>query len=747
LQITNKDQGPAAQPAAGGAAAPAGAAQQAQPRAVWELPNRPVSADDPLLKCLVLLTRLYNRPFSAETLSAGLPLVDSRLTPELFERAAERAGLAARVLARDLDKLSPLVLPVVLLQADSRACILRRLTGEGRCEVVEPDTGGVAEIGLEELKKTYSGHLILVREKLQFDVRTEHSAVPRMKHWFWGVVEQAWPIYAEVLLASFLISLFALAMPLFIMNVYDRVVPNDTTETLWALAFGVLVVFAFDFGMRMMRGYMVDIAGKRIDVILSANIFEKALGMKMEARPASIGSFASNIHEFEAFREFITSATITALVDVPFVFVFIAVIFWLGGPLGIVPLLAVPFIVLAGVILQRRLRDIIQDTFRCAAQKQGLLIESLGAIETVKALSAEGMLQRKWEQMIGVISRLGIKARTLSSAIVNISMSVQQVAGVALVVVGVYLIAERELTVGALVACTILNTRALAPLGQVAGLMTRYHQSLSALTTLQNMMVLPVERPPNKSFVQRPGIRGEIEFRNVTFAYPNKEVPALTNVSFRIGAGERVGVIGRIGSGKSTIEKLILGLYEPTSGSILIDGVDIKQIDPATLRRNVGYVPQDIVLFFGTVKENILYAAPYADDAAMIRAAEVAGVTEFVNQAAQGFDLHIGERGDGLSGGQRQAIAIARSLVLDPPIMVMDEPTNSLDNRSEENFKTKLDRALAGKTLLLVTHRASLLSLVPRLIVLDGGKIVADGPKEQVMQALAGGRVNVAKRT
>jgi len=723
-----------------------GEAQEAQAQSQWEIPKRTVSTDDPLLKCLVLLTRFYNRPFSEETLSAGLPLVDSKITPSLFERAADRAGLAAKVVARDLEKLSPLVLPVVVLLAEGRACILRHVSPEGVCEVAEPDTGGLARIALDELKKAYSGHVILVREKLQFDSRTAHSAVPRVTHWFWGVVKQAWPIYAEVLLASLLINLFALAMPLFIMNVYDRVVPNDTTETLWALAFGVLIVLAFDFGMRMMRAYLVDIAGKRIDVILSSNIFEKAMGMKMEARPASVGSFASNIQEFEAFREFITSATITALVDLPFVFIFIAVIFWVGGIIGLVPLMAVPVIILVGLILQRQLGEIIQTTFRCGAQKQGLLIESLSAIESVKSLSAEGVLQRKWEQLVGTISRLGIKARTLSSAIVNISMSVQQTAGVAVIVVGVYLIAERELTIGALVACTILNTRALAPLGQVAGLMTRYHQSMQALTTLNSVMQLPIERPENKSFVQRPIIRGEIEFRNVTFTYPGKQVPALAGVSFRVAPGERAAVIGRIGSGKSTLEKLILGLYEPTSGSILIDGVDIKQIDPATLRRNVGYVPQDIVLFFGTVKENILFAAPYADDVAMIHAAEVAGVTEFVNHAAQGFDLHIGERGEGLSGGQRQTIAIARSLVLDPPILIMDEPTNSLDNRSEENFKGKLDKVLTGKTLLLVTHRASLLSLVPRLIVLDNGKVVADGPKEQVMQALAGGRINVAKR-
>ncbi len=719
---------------------------EAQVNKQWEIPPAGVAADDPLLKCLVLLTRFFNHPFSAETLSAGLPLVDSRLTPALFVRAADRAGLTAKVTARELAKISPLVLPVVLLLKDSRACVLRKLKADGRCEIADPDTGGVVEKTLAELQPAYSGHAILVRQQLKFDSRTEHSAVPRVEHWFWGVVRQAWPIYGEVLLASLLINLFALVMPLFIMNVYDRVVPNETTETLWALVAGVFIVLGFDLGMRMLRGYLIDIAGKRIDVILSSNIFERSMGLRMEVRPASVGSFASNVHEFESFREFITSATITALVDLPFVFLFIGVIFWIGGWVGVVPLAAVPLIILVGLVLQRPLGEVILQTFRLAAQKQGLLIESLSSIETVKALSAEGLLQRKWEQLVGTIARLGIKARTLSSAIVNLSMSVQQFASVGVIVIGVYLIAERELTVGALVACTILTSRALAPLGQIAGLMTRYHQSVSALRTLQNIMQLPVERPANKSFVHRPGIRGEVEFRGVTFSYPGQQTPALQNVSFRLAPGERVGLIGRIGSGKSTIEKLVLGLYKPSSGSILVDGVDVNQIDPATLRKNIGYVPQDITLFYGTVKENILFSAPYADDAAMLSAAEIAGVTEFVHPSAKGFDLHIGERGDGLSGGQRQTVAIARALLLDPPLLIMDEPTNSLDNRSEEVFKRKLEKALPGKTFLLVTHRASLLTLVPRLIVLDGGRVVADGPKDQVMQALSGGKINVAKR-
>ena len=719
--------------------------QQVNPQAQWQLPPEVLSSGDPLLKCLALLTRFYNHAFSEETLSAGLPLDNGRLTPGLFSRAADRAGLHAKVVHRPLNKISALTLPAVLLLKDQRACILRSVTASGACEIIDADTGGARHTTLTELAASYSGHAILVHPKLTFDTRTEHSAVPRVDHWFWGVVVQAWPIYGEVLLASLLINIFALVMPLYTMNVYDRVVPNDTMETLWALSIGMLIVLVFDFVMRMLRGYLTDIAGKRIDVTLSANIFERAMGIRMEARPASVGAFSSYVSEFESFREFITSATITALVDLPFLIIFVVAIYMVGGWLALVPLITIPVVIIVSLILQRQLGAVIQESFRCGSQKHSVLIESLTAVETIKSIAAESVQQRRWEQLVGEVSKLSIKSKTLSQAIINSSNLIQQIAGVLIVVFGVYLINDRLLTVGALVACTMLNSRALAPLGQVAGLLARYHQSASSLRTLNSVMNLPLERPANKSFVHRPVIYGNIEFRDVTFTYPNHKVPALDHVSFKVAAGERVGLIGRIGSGKSTIEKLILGLYKPDTGSILVDGVDVNQIDPATLRRNIGYVPQDIVLFFGTVRQNILYASPYVEDAQMLRAAEIAGVTEFIHPAEQGFDLPIGERGEGLSGGQRQAVAIARALVLDPPMMVMDEPTNSLDNRSEENFKTRLGAAIDGKTFLLVTHRASLLSLVPRLIVMDGGKIVADGPKEQVMQALAGGKINVAR--
>ena len=699
-----------------------------------------------MLGCLAILARLEGVAVSADSLIAGLPLADNRLTPELFVRAAVRAGLSAKIVKRPLEAISNLVLPAVLLLEDKGALVLLRKGDNGKGTVILPESGtGESELDLDELQRQYTGYAIFTRPAHRFDARTAESGVPRARHWFWGVVSQAWPIYSEVLVASLLINLFALVMPLFTMNVYDRVVPNRAVETLWALTIGAGIVLGFDLLMRGLRGYFIDIAGKRIDVILSATIFEKVLGIRMAARPASVGAFASSLQEFEACREFLTSATITALLDLPFVLVFFVALFWVGGSLAWIPVLTLPVVIGVGVALQAPLAQVVQASQRHASQRQATLVETLVGLETIKFIGAQGATQRKWEQTIGHIAGLGMKSRLLSSAAVNFSAFAQQAAYLAVVVFGVYLIADDKLTTGGLIACTILTGRALAPLGQVAALISRYHQSSTALQSVDRMMNLPVERPLGQQFVDRPRLQGGIEFRNVTFSYPNQQIPALNNVSFKIAAGERVGVIGRIGSGKTTLEKLILGLYQPESGSILMDGTESRQLDPAALRRDIGYVPQDIVLFFGTVRSNIVMGAPYADDATVLRAAQIGGVSEFVDRHPQGFDLPVGERGEGLSGGQRQAIAIARAELLEPPVLLLDEPSSAMDNRSEEQLKARLEATLANRTLLLVTHRASLLSLVNRLIVMDGGKVVADGPKDAVLAALAGGKLHVAR--
>lgn len=714
---------------------------QAAASDVWDISPSARRACDPLLECLVQLTGWFGKPASAEALAAGLPVPDQGLTPDLFVRAAARGGFSAQIVRRPLDEISSLVLPAVLLLDGRQACVLVTKDDSGGLQLLQPESGGARETTLDELRASYSGHAIFVRPQVRLDARSEHSAVPRPKHWFWDAIARCWPIYAEVLIASLLINLFALVTPFFTMNVYDRVVPNLSVATLWVLTIGVVIVFGFDLLMRTLRAYFIDVAGKRIDVTLSVSLFAKVLGIRMADRPASVGAFANNVQEFESLREFVTSATITTLVDLPFALLFIMAMAWLGGPIAWVPLIAFPLIGGFGLALQRPLSRSIQESFRHSAQRQATLVETLAGLETVKSQRAEGPAQRRWEEAIGQLARLGLRTRLLSNTVINFSTFVQQLAYVAVVVWGVHLIAAEQLTVGGLIACTLLVGRVLAPLSQIAGLLTRYHHARTALSSIDRIMSLPDERPAAHEFVSRPRLQGAVEFRDVTFKYPGQEAAALSNVSFRIAAGERVALIGRIGSGKTSIEKLILGLHAPTSGSILIDGIESRQIDPVELRRDVGYVPQDIVLFYGSVRDNIVLGAPRIEDAAVLRAAEQAGVTEFVNLHPRGFAMQVGERGEAVSGGQRQAIAIARAYLLQPPILLLDEPSNAMDNRTEEQFKARLAQQLDGRTLLLITHRASLLSLVDRIIVMEAGRVAVDGPRDRVLAALAGGKV------
>jgi ATP-binding cassette subfamily C protein LapB len=719
-------------------------AARAEPCAAetWPLPAPAAGTDDPVLACLVVLTRLLERPTSAEVLKAGLPLSDDRMTPELAIRAAERAGLSARLVRRSLGRISDLTLPCMLLLENRGACVLVDLLPGERARVAMPEVGdGAIELPLADLAGRYAGYALFARPRLRFDRRADQLERGEAPGWFWGTLAQAWPIYAEVVLAAALINLFALASPLFIMNVYDRVVPNHATETLWVLAIGTATVFGFDFLLRNLRAYFVDSAARIADLKLASRIFEQVMGLRMAARPASAGAFANNLREFESLRDFFTAASVVTLVDLPFVLLFLTIVWLIGGPIALVPTIAVPLVIGFGLILQVPLNRIVRRTFQEAAQKHGVLVESINGLETIKSIRAEGRMQRNWEQFVRATATSGARARLLSGLGVNVSVLVQNLVTIGVVIFGVYRIGEGLLTVGGLVACTIITSRAMAPLAQVAGLLTRYHQARAAYDALDKVMALPVERPAQTRFLHRPQLRGEVAFRGVSFTYPGQKQPALDQVSFAIKAGERVGLVGRVGSGKTTIEKLVLGLYEPERGAVLIDGTDLRQIDPADLRRNIGCVLQDVVLFHGTIRDNITLGAPFVDDDAVLQAARTAGVEDFVARYPLGFDLNVGERGERLSGGQRQAVAIARALLLEPPILVFDEPSSAMDHSAEGRLKQRLEQVLPGKTLLLVTHRASLLSLVERLIVLDGGQVVADGARPDILKALAAGQI------
>jgi len=694
-------------------------------------------AEDSLLGALVALTKYYGRPYSINALRSGLPLEDGRLTPGLFIRAAARAGLSARVSQRPLEKIPEMILPVVLLLQGKEACILtKRLKKDGDeyAELIFPEAGGgVDSLPLEELAERYVGFSIFVKPEFQFEHRVEKQETQWAGSWFWGTLKSFWPTYSQVLLAAVLINSFALASPLFVMNVYDRVVPNQAEETLWVLAIGVALVILFDFVLKSLRAYFVDNTGKRADVLLSSRIFEQVLNLKLHAGPPSSGAFANRLREFESLREFFSSAAVVALVDLPFIFLFLAIIYLIGGPVVLPPAMAVPVVLLTGIVLQWPLRKAIGKEIDQKSQKHGVILETIGALETVKALGAESRMQRDWENYVGRAARTSLGARLIASGGINFSQMAIQLVTVGVILIGVYRIIENEMTVGGLIACTIIAGRAMAPLGQVAGLLSRLNQAMAALKSLNEIMSLPVERGAGKRFLSRPDVQGDIEFKEVVFAYPRSDLPSIKNISFRIRSGEKVAVIGPVGSGKTTIARLIAGFYEPSEGSVLLDGTDLRQIDPSDARSNIGMVMQEVILFQGSVRDNISIGAPFADDAMILEAAKLAGVHDFVSQHPQGYDWTVGERGQALSGGQRQAIGLARALLSNPKILILDEPTSMMDMQAEKAFVKRIETTLGDKTLILITHRPTLLSLVDRIIILGNGSMVKDESRGMVM--------------
>ncbi len=713
------------------------------PPADNSLAGKTRSAFDPLLGCLVALAQIHGQPTSPLTLTAGLPLENQQLTPALFARAAKRAGLKSNLIKRPLESLSDMLLPAVLLLHEKQACVLLGWSADGAtARVILPELPESAiQIPRDDLVARYSGLALLARPGFRFDARTPEVGDVKHRHWFWGTIAENIPLYRDVLWAALFINLFALAVPVFTMNVYDRVVPNHALESLWMLALGVSLVLVLDTLLRTVRGYFIDLSSKRIDLKLSALIMERVLGMRLENRPLSVGSFASNLRAFETVRDFIASATVTTFVDVPFALLFLLVIAWISPWLVIPVVLGVLLVIGYALTVQHKMHELSETTYRASAQRNATLIESLVGLEAVKALGAEGWMQRKWEKSAAFLAQVSTQLRLLSSTAMNGSNWIQQMITIVVVVLGVYLINDRQLTMGGLIACSMLSGRTLAPLAQVAGLLTQYHNPATAMTSLNQLMEREVERPPGTNYIARQNLRGEIEFRDVTFQYPNQEMNVLNKVSFRIQPGERVAILGRVGSGKSTLQRLIMGLYQATEGSILIDGIDQRQLDPAELRRQIGYVPQDVSLFYGTLRENLILGESATEDADIVRAATIGGIAEYVNRHPKGFDMMIGERGESLSGGQRQAVAIARAVIHDAPILLLDEPTDSMDHSTEEEVKLRLRKFMVGKTALIVTHRTSLLELVDRIIVVDHGKIVADGPKATVVEALRQGRV------
>ncbi|NRB25213.1 type I secretion system permease/ATPase [Shewanella sp.] len=692
---------------------------------------------DPLLDSLVLLTEYFGSPCSSESLAAGLPLSSSVLTPELVPQAAGRAGLTAKLTRKGLDQVSPIFLPCILLLKDKKACLLREIDFDKDRAVIQlPETGGEQVLSIEELEAIYVGYLFLVKQQYRGDMGFDVHQHDTSSHWLVQTLKDSAPIYRDALIASVLVNIFALVSPLFIMNVYDKVVPNLAFASLWVLAIGAGIAYIFDFIMRQLRAYLIDVAGKKVDIIVSSRLFAKAIGIPLEKRAPSVGGMAKQLGEFDSIREILTSATITTLVDLPFAIFFMVIIYVVAGDLAIIPLIGSIIIIGYTLIVQPKLKAAIEESNKFSSLKHGHLIESLASLESIKSSGAEGLIQKSWQQMIGHTANWQLKSKKLSTSVTNLANFTVQLSVVCVVILGVYRVADNAISMGGIIAAVILSSRAISPMAQLAGLMTRGNHTASALRQLDEIMAQEDEFENKGHLVSRQRLEGRINADHISFSYPGSEKPVLHTMSLNIKPGERIAIIGRNGSGKSTLAKMLVGLYQPTTGSLRYDGLDSAQIHPTDLRRNFGYLPQDITLFHGSIRDNILFGARQVSEHQLIRAVQLSGINLFTDLETEGLDQQVGEGGQSLSRGQRQTVALARATLNDPPVLLMDEPTASLDARAEKQFIRAMQNVSRDRTLLIITHKMHLLKLVDRIIVLDRGHLIADGPKDEVLDKL-----------
>lgn len=711
---------------------------------------RPSDVDlmPPLLRSISSLLRLSGNAISPQFLLAGLD-GEKNSSPRACLRAAARANFAGHIQERPaINAISSLTLPCILLLQNDRSCVLLACyTNKNAVEAdcIFPEFGeDVRRVPLSELDKEYTGYALFGACAARVDDRAKSTSLPNSKDWFWGVLRHYAPIYSHVALASVIINCIGVITSLFVMNVYDRIVPNNAVESLWVLTIGVLIAYGFDALLRCLRSYFVDVAGRNADVVLSSTLVRKVLTMRLDKKPESTGALVNNIREFEGLRDFFGSSTLLACIDIPFLVLFLGLIFFIGGPLVFVPIAAIPLLLFSGSVLHKASKRHSAEAYQENMQKNAILVELVNGLETVKSCMTEAQMLRTWEKIVGLSAKTGSEARRYDNLAVVLSTLITQLVSVSMVVWGVYLIKDGSLSMGGLIACNILIGRAIAPLIKMAGLMTRWQNARMSLQSLTMLMELPSETQESKTSAMDFGkLEPSFSVKNLSFSYPNSPKEALRDISFHIRAGEKVAIIGRMGSGKSTIGKLLIGLYEAGQGSVSFGDVNIDQLHRADLRSRVGFLPQDVTLFYGSIRDNISMASPVINDRLLLRAAHLAGVNDFIRSHPAGFGTQVGEQGKALSGGQRQAVGLARALVRDPDVLILDEPTSNMDTASEKMLQERLQGILAERTLILITHRRTMLELVDRIIVLENGRIRMDGKKDAVLKALAeGGRAS-----
>lgn len=696
---------------------------------------------DPVLECLTFIAREADRPSSPVLLRSGLALSEQGTLPfHQIEPALDQVGMRAEPLTRKLRGWPARKLPAIVALDDERAAVLIELKGSDAL-IFAPGIADPMWVPARELEAVFTGQAVAVEADPTRERENERPwDKAKRAHWFWSEVHKSRAEFWPILLAALIVNMLALAMPLFTMNVYDRVIPNKAVSTLWVLAAGVGLALLFDFILRLARSQLVDEIGRKLDARLSQKLFEKVMNLPMADRQGSTGALARRVSEYEMVRDFFASTTVVLAVDVVFLFLFMILIAVLGGWLVMVPIVGILAMLIAGVSLQKSMAKAAVDAQADASLQHSVLVESIAGAETLKAARAEGQVLGRWRRYSSMSAATQERMRRLTAIAVNLASVSQQLISVGLLIGGFYLFNEGKMTMGAIIAIIMLAGRAVQPIGQLAFLITRGRQAVATLDSLQLMMEAGDERQGAMRSITPEVRAGHIAVSNLTFRYPEAARDALAGVSLTIKPGERIGIIGRVASGKSTLGRVLCGLYPPTSGTYTVDSLDSRQYHPHQLRDAFRFVGQDAELFSGSVRDNLMLGAAQASDAELVDAVVRSGADIFLSRDAAGFDLPVGERGSRLSGGQRSLLVLARALVSPSKLLFLDEPTGAMDTQTELYFIEHLKTALApDQTLIVATHRHNMLSILDRLIVIDNGRILADGPRDEVLGHLDSG--------
>lgn len=685
------------------------------------------------------ILQYFNTDISFTSFCSKMPIKNGLLTPALLQKGFEEQNFKSSFVKRELEQINPKILPCVAFRKNGDAMIISNIDLDNGTAVVYLHTNQQStQISLKELKNDITNTFLFIRKTHSKNENVRFS-------WFWGTLKRFRPLWMQVAIASLLINCFALAAPLFTMNVYDRVIPNRAEETLWVLFSGILIVYIFDFIIKNLRAYFIDVAGRGADVLISAKLFEQFQNMKLASKNNSAGALAHQMKDFESLRDFLTSASISALVDLPFIILFIGILFLIGGQVAFVVLAVLPISLVVSYFLQKKVEQTTQQSWEDLSQKHSHLIETLQGIETVKSLNIENTRQATWEHYVGATSLISMKARYYMNMANSFSSFMQQMTTVLIVTWGSYVVSAGDLSMGGLIACSMIAGRVIAPVATMMSLSMRYSHAKHAYNELNELMKQTVDIPTGKKFLKRNNISGDISCTDLEFTYPTSAQPSIKGLNCKINTNEKMAILGRSGSGKSTFVRLLNNLYSLNKGQILMDGTDINQINPNELRQQILLVPQTPQLFYGTLRENLKMVNPFASEQELIKACELVGLTELIKLHPQGLDMHLGEGGSGLSGGQKQAVCLARALLKRPKMIILDEPTSNMDSVMEDNFCKSLEKILSNGNLglILITHKQSLLKLVNRVAIMEKGKLILDKPKDEALKILAGEQITV----